>query len=93
MKFPMELQYGDFGRADPEVEKRTEQGNYNVKIMIWISRDTTAEVCIIAVNYVQGLNKHSNKQSIRNRIACIPFISFASAEVWSSEVRNKIRKK
>lgn len=32
MKFPIELQYGDFGCADPEVEKRTEPKKYNVKI-------------------------------------------------------------
>ena len=43
-EFPVELQYGDFGCADPEVEKRTEQSNYNVKIMMWISKETTAEV-------------------------------------------------
>ena len=46
MKFPVELQYGDFGCADPEVEKKTEQTTYNVKIMMWISKDTSAEVYI-----------------------------------------------
>ena len=45
MEFHVELQYGDFGCADPEVEKRTKERNYNVKIMMWISKDTTTEVC------------------------------------------------
>ena len=44
MKFPMELEYGDFGCADPEVERRTEQDRYNVKIMMWVTKDTAAEV-------------------------------------------------
>ena len=44
MKLPIELQYGDFGCADPEVEKRTGQANYNVQILMWITKDTTSEV-------------------------------------------------
>merc|ERR1711953_563901 len=43
MKMPVELQYGDFGCADPEVEARTGQTNYNVKILMWITKDTTGE--------------------------------------------------
>ena len=45
MKFPIELEYGDFGLADAEVERRTEHNKYNVKIMMWITKDTAAEVC------------------------------------------------
>ena len=63
MEFPVELQYGDFGCADPEVEKRTNQRNYNVKILMWISKDTTTEVCMtaIAVNFAKlKLNKFRN---------------------------------
>ena len=45
MKFPVELHYGDFGVADPEVERRTEQSSYNVKILMWITKDAIAEVC------------------------------------------------
>ena len=46
IKMPVELQYGDFGCADPEVEKRTGQTNYNVKILMWITKDTTGEVIV-----------------------------------------------
>ena len=55
MKFPVELQYGDFGCADPAVEERTGEKKYNVKIMMWITKDTAAEVYLKYADMIKGI--------------------------------------
>ena len=59
MTFPVQLQYGDYGReeksqqfytdrpspgeADPEVKLRSGQNTYNVKVMMWLTGTNTDE--------------------------------------------------